>query len=87
MKKVNKLVFISSIAVPYQVRFCDSLQEYYESRFWFYEHPDRTRGRWWRVDLGKSCEVLERVLFSDSGLLADRYLASLVSGLIDAVIL
>ena len=35
MKKVNKLVFISSIAVPYQVRFCDSLQEYYESRFWF----------------------------------------------------
>jgi glycosyltransferase involved in cell wall biosynthesis len=75
MKKVNKLVFISSIAVPYQVRFCDSLQEYYESRFWFYEHPDRTRGRWWRVDLGKSCEVLERVLFSDSGLLADRYLA------------
>ena len=75
MNHRKKLVFISSIAVPHQVRFCDALQDYFDARIWFYEFPDRTRGAWWRVDLGKHCKVLERVLFPKSGLFGARYLA------------
>jgi len=74
MNKRIKLVFVSSIAVPHQISFCDALQEYYDARFWFYEHPDRTRGSWWRTDLGRYCKVLDRVLFSRTGVLAERYL-------------
>lgn len=72
---MRKLVFISSIAVPHQVGFCNALQEYFDTRVWFYEYPDRTRGAWWRVDLGKHCKVLERVLFPKSGPFEARYLA------------
>lgn len=75
MKRRTKLVFISSIAAPHQVEFCKALQHYFDARFWFYEHPDRTRGAWWRVDLGAYCKVLERVLFPKSGPLEARYLA------------
>ncbi|HUY86035.1 MAG TPA: glycosyltransferase [Acidimicrobiales bacterium] len=71
----KKLVYISSVAVPQQVEFCNALQEYFDARFWFYEYPDRTRGSWWQVDLGKHCKVLERVLFPKSGPFAERYLA------------
>lgn len=75
MNQRKKLVFISSIAVPHQVGYCNALQDYFDARFWFYENPDRTRGAWWRVDLGKYCKVLERVLFSKSGPFEGRYLA------------
>lgn len=74
MNHRKKLLFISSVAVPHQVSFCNALQDYFDARFWFYEYPDRTRGAWWRVDLGKYCKVLERVVFPKSGPLADRYL-------------
>lgn len=75
MNHRKKMVFISSVAVPHQVEFCSALQEYFDTRFWFYEYPDRTRGAWWQVDLGKHCKVLERVLFFKSGRFAERYLA------------
>lgn len=73
--RMKKLGFISSIAAPHQVRFCDALQDYFDARFYFYEQPDRTRGSFWRVDLGERCKVLERVLFLKSGPFAERYLA------------
>ncbi|MEK8049892.1 glycosyltransferase [Ideonella sp. DXS22W] len=69
-----RLVFLSSVATPQQVKFCTALQDYFDATFWFYEHPDRTRGAWWRVDLGAHCEVLSRVLFAKTGPLAERYL-------------
>lgn len=75
MNHRKKLVFVSSIAVPHQVRFCDALQDYFDARFYFYEQPDRTRGNFWRVDLGNHCKVLERVLFPKSGHFEARYLA------------
>lgn len=75
MNHRKKLVFISSIAVPHQVAFGNALQDYFDARIWFYEYPDRTRGVWWRVDLGKHCKVLARVLFPKSGPFAARYLA------------
>lgn len=73
MTEHPKLLFISSIATPQQVKFCNALQDYFDTKFWFYEHPDRTRGAWWRVDLGAHCEVLEHVWFPKSGPLAECY--------------
>jgi glycosyltransferase involved in cell wall biosynthesis len=75
MNHRRKLVFISSIAAPHQVEFCNALQEYFDTRFWFYEYPDRMRGAWWRVDLGIHCKVLGRVLFTKTGPFAERYFA------------
>lgn len=72
---MKKLVFISSIAAPHQVRFCNALQDYFDAYFWFYEYPDRTRGVWWRVDLGERCKVLDRVIFPVSGPFEGRYVA------------
>ena len=71
----KKLLFISDVATPQQVRFCEQLQSYLDARFWFYEYPDRTRGAWWRVNLGEHCKVLERVLFAKPGPLEYRYIA------------
>ena len=72
----KKLVFISSIAVPHQVGFCNALQDYFDAYFWFYENPDRTRGAWWRTDLGDKCKILDSVLFAKSGLFGGRYIAT-----------
>lgn len=68
-----KLVYISMIAVPHQIKFCSALQEYFDAEFWFYEMPDRTRGKWWRVEMGHHCKVLKNVLFFKSGPLAAKY--------------
>jgi glycosyltransferase involved in cell wall biosynthesis len=75
MNHRKKLVYISSIAVPHQVGFCNALQDYFDARSWFYEYPDRTRGAWWRVDLGEHCKVLDRVLIPKSEPFDARYLA------------
>ena len=75
MNHRRKLVYLSSVAVAHQVGFCNALQDHFDAHFWFYEQPDRTRGAWWRVDLGEHCKVLERVLFPKSGYFEARYLA------------
>lgn len=58
-----RLVFISSIATPQQVKFCRALQDHFDTAFWFYEYPDRARGSFWRIDLGQDCRVLAPVYF------------------------
>ena len=75
MKHRKKLAFISSIAVPHQVGLCNALQYYVDARFYFYEQPDRTRGSFWRVDLGKHCNILDPVYYTKSGPLKVRYYA------------
>ena len=75
MKHRKKLVYISSIAVPHQINFCNALQDYFDARFWFYEKPDRTRGAWWHVNLGNYCKILQFVSFAKSGIFEARYLA------------
>jgi glycosyltransferase involved in cell wall biosynthesis len=72
---MKRLVYISHIASPHQVKFCYTLQEYFEAEFWFYEHLSYERASWWRVDLGDKCKVLDRVLFRSTSLLQARYLA------------
>ena len=65
MKK--RFVFISNIAAPHQVRFCDHLQKYFETEFWFYEHLDNARPKWWKLDLPPSCKVIGHLLYKRNG--------------------
>ena len=57
----KKLVFLSTVATPAQVKFCYALQPYFDTEFWFCEHPDRTRGKWWRINLGDKCRIFPKV--------------------------
>ena len=77
--KVNapafRLAFVSSIATAQQIKFCEALQAYCQTRFFFYESPERTRGKFWSVDLGRYCEILHQVRFARPGLFEHRYYA------------
>lgn len=55
----KKYVFISNMASPYQVKFCYSLQEYFDAEFWFYEHIGETRPEWWKISLGDKCKIMK----------------------------
>lgn len=61
MNRRPKLVFISSVAVPQQIKFCNALQDFFYAEFWFYESAGRTRGKFWEVDLGNHCRILDNV--------------------------
>lgn len=65
MKK--RFVFISNMASPYQVRFCDHLQKYFETEFWFYEHICSMRPEWWKIDLPPSCKIIGHLLYKRDG--------------------
>lgn len=75
MKK-QKLLFLSSINSPQQIKFCEALQEFFEAEFWFYESAERTRGSWWQIELGEHCKVLRNVLYRTAGPLQERYWAT-----------
>lgn len=55
----KKLVFISNMASPYQVKFCYALQEYFDAEFWFYVMRESDRPTWWEVPLGDKCKVMK----------------------------
>ena len=57
MKK--KLVFISNMAAPYQVKFCYALQKYFDTEFWFYVRREKDRPKWWEIPLGDKCKVMK----------------------------
>ena len=59
-----KLVFLSNIASPYQVKFCYALQEQFDAEFWFYEAVSSMRPDWWRIPLGDRCRILRGTSFS-----------------------
>lgn len=70
-----KLLFLSSIAVPYQIKFCEALQAYYNAEFWFYESAVRTRGNWWQIEMGAHCRILPNVSFLTLEPFENRYWA------------
>lgn len=74
MKK-QKLLFLSSIAAPHQIKFCEALQAYFNAEFWFYETAARTRGNWWQIDMGVHCRILPDVTVPTSGPFENRYWA------------
>lgn len=55
----QRLVFITNIAAPYQVKFCYALQEHFDTEFWFYDQLTARRPDWWKVPLGDRCKVLK----------------------------
>ncbi len=61
MKK--KLVFISNMAAPYQIKFCYGLQPYFNAEFWFHVQLESNRQSWWKIELGEKCKILSRVCF------------------------
>jgi glycosyltransferase involved in cell wall biosynthesis len=75
MKTLQKLVYISHIAAPHQIKFCAALQNYFDAEFWFYDSAERTRGKWWTIDLGQHCKILDHVMVFTSQPLEGRYLA------------
>ena len=62
-----RLIFISNIAAPYQVKYCSVLQEYYDAQFWFYEKASGKRPYWWDIPLGNNCSILNFTLFRSMG--------------------
>lgn len=82
MKK-KKLLFLSSIAAPQQIKFCEALQEFFEAEFWFYESAARTRGSWWQIELGEHCKILHNVRHPTSGPLQARYWATALTQQLD----
>lgn len=75
MMKKKKLLFLSSIAAPHQIKFCEALQTYFDAKFWFYESAVRTRGDLWQIELGAHCKILPNVSFPTSGRFENRYWA------------
>jgi glycosyltransferase involved in cell wall biosynthesis len=59
-ERMKKLVFISNMPAPYQVKFCYALNEYFDTQFWFYE-PVANRGDFWQVPLGDKCRIIPHV--------------------------
>lgn len=80
IRSAFKLAFISSMATPQQIKFCEALQAYCDARFFFYESPERIRGKFWLIDLGPYCEVLDKVYFAEPGPLEHRYYAPRLIG-------
>ncbi|MFN3631419.1 glycosyltransferase family 4 protein [Exiguobacterium profundum] len=60
----QRLVFLSNIASPYQVKFADVLQEHVDTEFWFYKQITDQRPDWWIIPLGQRCRVLRGSYFS-----------------------
>lgn len=57
---MKKLVFISNMPAPYQVKFCYALNEYFDAQFWFYE-PVTGRDSFWQVPAGDKCRIIPGV--------------------------
>jgi len=69
----TKLLYLSAVSAPQQVKFCEALQKYFEASFWFYESSARTRGAWWDLDLGNHCTILDSVVGVHDGISGGRY--------------
>ena len=74
MDTKKKLVYISSIAAPHQIKLCNELKQYFDVEFWFYESALRTRGSLWCLELSANCKILPDVWFAKPGKMAGRYI-------------
>ena len=86
-KKENKtkLVYISHMVSPHQVKYCYALQKYFDAYFLFYEKAERTRGSWWDVELGDRCEVLNTIIGADDGIFSAKYYAKNIIAKLDSL--
>lgn len=58
-----KVLFISNMAAPYQIKFCNELNKYFEIEFWFYKYIEKTRPDWWKIPLGEKCKIIENSFY------------------------
>ena len=63
---MKKLVYISSIAAPHQIRLCEELQKYFAAQSWFYDSTG-ARASWWSIPLGKFCKIISNVKLKKTG--------------------
>jgi glycosyltransferase involved in cell wall biosynthesis len=63
---MRKLVFISNMAAPYQVKFCHAMQAHFDTEFWYHVRLEAERPRWWRLPLGERNRILDRVVLTGS---------------------
>lgn len=75
VNKKPKLVYISHMVSPHQVKYCRALQKYLDAEFWFYEKAAETRGAWWDIDLGDKCHVLDTIVGTGHGRFSAKYIA------------
>jgi glycosyltransferase involved in cell wall biosynthesis len=61
MKYSKKLVFISNMAAPYQIKMAKEMNKYLETQYWFYEYIDDSRPSWWKLPLEKNTIILSNV--------------------------
>jgi glycosyltransferase involved in cell wall biosynthesis len=71
VKFPKKLVFISNMAAPYQIKMAKEMNKYLETQYWFYEYIDSSRPSWWKLPLEKNTIIL-----SDVKKIFDRYFSS-----------
>lgn len=55
-----KSAFISIIPSPYQVRFCNTINKYFDVDFLFCDAITEDRPDYWNIDLGIHCHVLKK---------------------------
>src|SRR5690606_30819471 len=67
MKSKRKLVYITNIPAPYQVKFCDELNKFFDCEFWFYENIPERRPKFWRIPLNEKCKIIPNVFFKNKG--------------------
>jgi len=63
---MRRMVFVSNMAAPYQVKFCQALREHYDAQFWYHVRLEANRPAWWRIPLGPHNRILEHVVFTRS---------------------
>ncbi|EIF51223.1 glycosyltransferase family 4 protein [Sulfurovum sp. AR] len=64
---MKKFVYISNLAVPTQVKFCEELNDFLDTEMWFYEHMNETRPSWWKIELCSKCKIMEKLLIKKNG--------------------
>lgn len=64
---MKKLIYISSIAAPHQVKLSIALQKYFDAYFVFYEGLG-ARAAWWKIPLPGHCEILPGEPFKVKGM-------------------
>lgn len=67
MNQKKKLVLISNIPAPYQVKFVSALNGYYEAEGWFYESAAAQRDAFWNVSLSPYCRIIPKVRVRKNG--------------------
>lgn len=57
---MDKLVYISMIAAPHQIKLCRAMNSYFDAEFWFYDELGE-RAKWWKINLSDREKIIPNV--------------------------